>query len=229
MTERIQAVIFDLDGVLIDSELYYMKRLRQFVQDSFGRIIPEEELLSIVGASGPAHWLAARPYLPEGWEREDYQAAYRAYLAKYPIQYQQLCFPNVISVMQKLKKDGYRMSLATSSPADKVAEVMRDCGFGPYLEMALTREDVERSKPDPEIYQKSLERLGLSASQCLVVEDSAIGIKAAVEAGILVAARRETRYRVDQSGADYILGSFGELPDLLRRMNGKTQKQTKQS
>jgi len=212
---NIEAVIFDLDGVLIDSEVCYISKLWHFVKDRFGKRVPEQELLPIVGASGMAHFLAVKPYLPQGWSREEYVTAYRAYLVQNPIRYDRLCFPDVPPTLAWLKERGFRLALATSSPRDKVEQVLEECGIGGYFRVSLTRDDVEHCKPDPEIYQKTLERLGLPAERCLVVEDSPIGIAAAKGAGIAVAARRETRYPMDQSQADCLLERIGALPGLL--------------
>lgn len=212
---QIQAVIFDLDGVLIDSEICYISKLWHFVKDEFGKNVPQEELLPIVGASGMAHWLAVKPYLPREWEREDYMTAYRAYLARNPISYAELCFPDVPPTLAGLQRQGYRMALATSSPRDKVEESIGECGLMSFFEAVLTRDDVENCKPDPEIYLESLERLKLPPERCLVVEDSSIGITAAKEAGLTVAARLERRYYMDQSQADYLLERIGDLPALL--------------
>ena len=162
-----------------------------------------------------AHFLAVKDYLPPDWGREEYLVGYRAYLARNPISYPELCFPDVPATLAWLKEKGYRMALATSSPRDKVEQSIGECGLTDYFAAMLTRDDVENCKPDPEIYQKALQKLDLPPEQCLVVEDSSIGIAAAKAAGIKVAARQETRYPMDQSQADYFLERIGDLPDLL--------------
>lgn len=216
--DNIKAVIFDLDGVLIDSEVCYISKLRHFVKDEFGKDVPQQALLPIVGASGLAHWLAVKPYLPQEWEREDYITAYRAYLARNPISYSELCFPDVPPTLDWLRTRGYRIALATSSPRDKVEQSIGECRLTGYFEAMLTRDDVENCKPDPEIYLKVLDRLELLPEQCLVVEDSTLGIAAAKAAGITVAARWENRYPMDQSQADHLLDRIGNLPTLLERL-----------
>lgn len=215
MAKAIQAVIFDLDGVLIDSEICYISKLRQWVETDLHKSVPLENLLPIVGSSGPAHYLAVKPFLPPGWDREDYLKAYRAFLARNPIRYDQLPFPDVLPTLRTLKETGYRLALATSSPRDKVEQIQDECGFTGFFELTLTRDDVEKCKPEPEIYLKALAGLGLPPELCLVVEDSTIGITAAKAARVPVAARREERYPMDQSQADYLLERIGDLPALL--------------
>ncbi len=218
MERNIQAVIFDLDGVLIDSEVFYMKRLGSFIASVTGQIVPEEVLARIAGGAGKTHWNTAQPYLPSNWQYEDYLKNYRAYLAGLPEDYRTLMFSSVPAVMRQLRERGIRMALATSSPEDKVCRVIHECGWESYLEVVMTRDQVRRFKPDPEIYEICLNKLGLTAQQCLVIEDSSVGIQAAKAAGILVAARTERRYPVDQSRADYYVEDLSELPGLLEKM-----------
>ena len=217
----VQAVIFDLDGVLIDSEVFYMQRLKGFAWKEFGADVPAEDLLRIVGASGPAHWETIRPYLPPSFSYEDFRLRYHRFGERNPVNYRELMFGDVAGLMRGLREEGYRLALATSSPQEKVAQVIQDCGLSSYLEEIVTRDQVSRAKPDPEIYRICLARLGLDAGHCLVVEDSPIGIRAGKAAGITVAARRETRYPLDQSEADYMLEQLSELPDLLQHLQEK--------
>lgn len=211
----VNAVIFDMDGVLIDSEICYMRRLGQFVQESFQKRIPEEELLRIVGASGQVHWQTAAPYLPETWTFEDFRCAYRAYQEKKPIDYRAILFPGVLDALAAIRQLDLRMSIATSSPRHKVEQVLEECELRAYFDFYITGEDVKFSKPNPEIYLKSAAMHHVSTAKCLVVEDSNIGIRAAVEAGMCVIAKKESRYPVDQSHADFQFQSYVELPELI--------------
>ena len=213
--KNIEAMIFDLDGVLIDTETFYIKRLREFAKQEFGLDIPQEEAAVIAGASGPVDWMVLEPYLSSSMDYEEYKRRYRVDLEQMTIHYRELLFPCVPEVLGMLKDKGYRLALATSSLEDKVERVMEECGLAPYFQQRVTRNDVHRPKPDPEIYLVCLDKLRLPAEKCLVVEDSPVGIEAAHRAGITVAARHETRYPLDQSGADYLLESLTDLEVLL--------------
>lgn len=70
----VEAVIFDMDGVLIDSEVVYMNRLRWFVRDFLGKQVPEERLLTMVGATGNGHFEAVREYCPPDWDIEVFRS-----------------------------------------------------------------------------------------------------------------------------------------------------------
>ena len=215
---NIKAVIFDLDGVLIDSEVCYISKLWHFVKEEFGKSVPKEALLPIVGASGMAHFLAVKDYLPPDWGREEYLVGYRAYLARNPISYPELCFPDVPATLAWLKEKGYRMALATSSPRDKVEQSIGECGLTDYFAAMLTRDDVENCKPDPEIYLYTLSRLGLPKEDCLVVEDSVYGIQAAKAAGLKVVAVRDQRFSFDQSAADRLIDRVADLKEIFEEL-----------
>ena len=127
-------------------------------------------------------------------------------------------FEDTIPTLKRLKAMGLRLAMATSTPREKAMETKELCGFGSFMEIVLCGDMVKESKPNPEIYLKCLEQLGLSGEQCIVVEDSAYGIEAAKRAGLYVVARRETRFSMNQEGADCYINRLGELPRLLENM-----------
>lgn len=221
MSSKIKAIIFDLDGVLIDSEIQYMKKLQEFAEKVLKKKLSDEIFLPIVGATGQAHWNVIRSYCPDVWDRDDFRKSYRKFLDKNPIVYSDIIFPDICMTMEWLRDNGYRIALATSTPMEKEKSIVLECGIKKYFELELTGDMFAESKPNPEIYLTCLSRLNLNAEECLVVEDSAIGIEAAVCAGIPVVARIEKRYPIDQSKADFYIEKISELIHLLQQLNSK--------
>ena len=213
--ERTEAVIFDMEGVLIDSEVVYMRRLGEFVREAVGKTVPEEQLVKMVGATGNGHWEAVKDYCPPEWNLEIFRHHYRNYGKNNPIDYRKILFPTVLPTLEWLRTHGYRTVMATSTPREKAEEIKEVCGFGTYMEFVLCGDMFKESKPNPEIYLRCLELLNLPREKCLVVEDSAYGIEAAVRAGIPVAVRREKRFYVNQEGGDWYIDSLAEIPELL--------------
>ena len=103
---------------------------------------------------------------------------------------QQLCKPTFIHqyALSHLKLDGYKLAVASNSVRDSVDTMMRKANLMQYLEFYLSNQDVSKSKPDPEIYDTAIKKLGLFPEECVVVEDNENGIKAArgANANVLV-------------------------------------------
>lgn len=218
---RIQAVIFDMDGVLVDTELYYMQQSIAWLRDEEGIVLPAETFLAAVGAAGDTRWNIMREHLPTSWTRERYREAYRAYLAAHPISYSELLFADVRQTIEMLKEQGYRLAVATSSPAEKAQDMLKSCSMQHLFELVLTQNDIMATKPDPEIYLTCLNKLGLTADACVVVEDSSLGIEAAKRAGIRVFARKENRFPMDQSSADIVFEDYTVLYKMICQLNSQ--------
>jgi len=85
--------------------------------------------------------------------------------------------------ISKLKYEGYRMAVCSNSVRDTMSSMLSKAALLDYFDFYLSNQDVEKSKPHPEIYFKAIERFGVHPRECLVLEDNANGIKAATEAG----------------------------------------------
>ena len=208
------AVIFDMDGVLVDSEAAYKEELRAFGKH-LGLRVTERELNNQVGSSHQdfvrllADWFsrAGRPMAGE-----EALAAYRAWAAQKPIDFRSLLFPGVRELLSELHRRGVRTALASSSPMRDIRAVLAACHLEGRFEVVVSGEQFRQSKPDPEIYLHALELLDLPASICCCVEDSVPGITAGKAAGLTVFARREERFGFSQDAADMIIDA---VPDLL--------------
>jgi beta-phosphoglucomutase len=181
------AVIFDLDGVLTDTaELHYQswQRLMDEVGVPFDRRINEalrglsrrESLETILGARSG-----------EFAERQKEEIARRKndeYLTRVVRMTPADLLPGAGELLQTLRKRGAAVAVASSS---KNAEAVLDrLGIRPLLDVLVDGNDIERSKPDPEVFLRAAERLGVPPARCVVVEDAASGVAAALAAGMRV-------------------------------------------
>lgn len=98
--------------------------------------------------------------------------------------------------------------MASATAYDKVKEILAEVGVLPWFDLVISGESVKKSKPDPEIYLKAAELLGVLPSECIAIEDSTVGITAAHRAGVKVVALKDERFDFDRSLAD------GEIKDL---------------
>ena len=212
-----KAVIFDMDGVLIDTEMLYWTQLRDFSED-LGLGVTVEELNRQVGFSQKyfqrllASWLERIGRHVEPVEAEGVFNDWVA--ARGPNDYASLLNPGVHEAISALKARGVRVALASSSTSANIAEVLHAIGLDDAFEVVVSGEQFHESKPNPEIYLRALELLGLDARECCCVEDSVPGIKAGKAAGLTVFAKREERFGYSQAEADAILDGVIDLLDV---------------
>lgn len=198
------AALFDLDGVLIDSESIYtvfwnrMNELFPTGIDNFSYVIKGTTLPQILDR-----------YFPD----PKVQAELRVYLKKQEAEMVYRIFPGVEGFLKALKEKGIPTAIVTSSNDAKM-KVLFDSlpGFRDYFDVVVTDTDVTRSKPDPQGYMLAAERLGVPSEHCVVFEDSRAGLEAGRRAGGKVVAVATTLTHEDIAGCgDIVIDSFEEL------------------
>ena len=118
----------------------------------------------------------------------------------------------------ELQNMGLKLAVASSTGLEQVKRILSMNHVWERLELAVSGEMFKRSKPDPEIYLHTAEKLGVNPSQCLAVEDSTVGITAGKAAGMKVAALIDNRFGFDRSLADREISSLREIPELVRHL-----------
>lgn len=209
-----QAVIFDMDGVIVDTEYFYFKQLEEMFE-VLEIPAPHSELCQNVGASYKVFQKnLVRWFAMGGLELgiEEAEARYDAWAKDHPADYAALLNPGVRETVAELKNRGVRVALASSSPMDNILHVLDVCGLAGAFELVTSGEQFHESKPNPEIYLHTLECLGLPAAACCCIEDSVPGITAGKAAGLTVIAKREDRFGFSQDAADVVIDS---IPDIL--------------
>ena len=175
-----KGAIFDMDGLLLDSERLYQRCWHQLARDR-GLTLPSDFAIRITG-SGPEQ---SRLVLNSCFPEDDPQALARecvsmvVELEKTDLQLK----PGTPDLLPALKKAGYRLAVASSSPRDMVLTNLGRTGIDGYFDVVVTGSEVSRGKPDPDIFLLAAERLALSPGECYVLEDSPNGLLAARAAG----------------------------------------------
>ncbi|MDY4761201.1 HAD family phosphatase [Streptococcus thoraltensis] len=210
----IKAVIFDMDGVLFDTEIFYFERRKHFLAQrgiSIDHLAPKD----FIGGNVKQTWQLVLGDDYDKWDIPKLEEEYRRQKEEQPAPYPDLIMSGAKTVIDDLKASGYRLALASSSAILDIERALKGSGLYQAFEVILSGEDFPESKPHPAIYQEAITQLGLEKDQALVIEDSQKGIEAGKRAGLKVLALKDNRFGVDQSQADFSIDHLGQLFDFL--------------
>ena len=177
----IEAVIFDMDGVLIDSEETW-SWVRAAVVARHGGRWTEEDQRNVMGDNS-RQWSA---YIVRTWNlavdpQEIFREVLEAMIERYA--HGVAVLPGAAEAVAWLGAR-YPLAVASSSPRELILVALRLAGFGDSFAVVVSSDDVERGKPEPDVYLLAARRLGVPPERCLAVEDSSNGIRAALAAGM---------------------------------------------
>jgi HAD superfamily hydrolase (TIGR01509 family) len=215
----VSAVLFDLDGVLADSETWWNQIDAKLLAD-YGVTYHGEHHQDVIGVS---YRLAVEFYkkafglsLPdEKMMRRRAEIATEFFANRIGL------FPHVKDVLEELRRMQLHLAVATSSVSASARPFLNRHQLTGFFEVIVTGEEVEHGKPAPDIYICAAQHLGIPADECLVVEDALPGVAAAKAAKMLVAAIPDRRFvdpRHYEKQADYMLSNLKELPALVRKI-----------
>jgi HAD superfamily hydrolase (TIGR01509 family) len=208
----IKGVLFDMDGVLVDSEAFILEAAMTMFKE-LGLETHPEDFEAFVG-TGENRYLGgvAEKY---GLDLQIDSAKARTYEIFASIIRGRLePLPGARDFIDRCRRKGLRLALATSADRVKMEANLREIGMPPETFDALVNGlDVEHRKPDPEIYQTAAARLGVDCSECLVVEDALSGLAAARAAGARCLMLETSFPRERFSGADWIALDLSQAPE----------------
>jgi HAD superfamily hydrolase (TIGR01509 family) len=212
----IQAVVFDLDGVLIDSEHVWDEARRQLAAERGGRW-HERASRDMMGMSSPEwsrymHDVIGLADPPEQISAEVVRRLEEIYRSELPL------FDGATAAVERIAAH-WPLGLASSSNRELIDLVLDHSGLARLFAVTVSSEEVARGKPAPDVYLEAARRLGAAGERCAAVEDSENGIRSAKAAGMRVVAVPNRRYPPAEdalAGADVVIGSLPELqPELL--------------
>ncbi len=208
----IKGILFDLDGVIVDT-LHYHYLAWKHMFETYGGTVREHTVLLHEGRS--SHEIlpllmeesgVAIPPQQQGKLIEEKRAYYRSIAHVEP-------YPNAFAVIAALKERGFKLALVTACALENMRHSLNGAQRS-LFDFIVTGGEVARAKPYPDSYLAAAENLGLGAGACLVVENAPLGIEAAKNAGMLCAAIQTTLGKEYLARADYILQNIEMLLEL---------------
>jgi HAD superfamily hydrolase (TIGR01509 family) len=201
-----RAVIFDMDGVIVDSEPYSMRALIDVLRQ-YGIDPTEAEIRRSYGRR-------IRDDFADYFSRYGVTAHLETAIARKEARYYHLAaghlkpFPGVMRLLKRLRARGHGLALASSGDRVKVAFGMQALSLDGTFEAVVCGNDVTRSKPDPEIYLLAAQRLKIPPAACVAIEDAPAGVEAAKRAGMRCIAVTNSVAREQLRQADLIVASL---------------------
>ncbi len=218
-TIKITTIIFDMDGVLADSEPRWNDIDRELL-GAYGIDYAGEHKHHVLGKSFDLSMQFYKQTYDLPHEIDDMNTRRQHIAADYYANHI-APFEDAPRVLQALKELGFRIGLATSSRRNLAESFLSRHELTLFFDTVVTGEDVQNGKPHPDIYLRAAELLGSAPNHCLVVEDSLAGVEAGKSAGMSVAAIPDAQFvnAQDYIGrADWVLSRLGEVVELAARL-----------
>ncbi len=219
MPQSFRVVIFDLDGVLADSEPWW-NEIDAKLLAQYGVRYRGEYHRNVLGVS----YRLAVEFFKKAFglsASTDELIQRRGEIATEFFANRVGLFPSAKKVLQELRRMNLRLAVATSSVSASARPFLDRHQLTAFFDLIVTGDEIEHGKPHPDIYLRAAAKLDVAADACLVIEDALAGIAAAKAAKMRVAAIPDRRFvdpREYEKEADYLLGSLSEIPSFIRRV-----------
>lgn len=211
---KIKAVIFDMDGLMIDSEPYHQKAFDQVLK-KYGSSLSTEENNRYVGLGDTA---AAVDII----SRKKLQVSVEDLLAQKELVYLELLQSSItqnkglLDLLDFLRRNTILSAIASGSSITEIEAVIKHLHIEEYFDFYCSSTQVPQRKPAPDIFLYAAEHLGVSPSECIILEDAPSGLQAGIAANIpvIIVPSQETKDK-DFSKANHVAASLSDVPELL--------------
>lgn len=218
----LNALLFDLDGTLTDTDTLHLQAFRQLLHEYDGRQLSQAQFDDQV--SGQANGALFKALFPQATSQQCQALADRKEALFREMSPQLQPLPGLLRLLAHAQEQHIGMCLVTNAPRLNAEHMLNAMGLGERFEHVLVAEELARPKPDPLPYLTGLQQLNTSASQALAFEDSLPGVQAASGAGIFTVgiATTQTQERLLAAGAQLVIDDFNDprLWALIESMQG---------
>jgi beta-phosphoglucomutase len=216
----VKALIFDMDGVLVNTEPHHIF-IEKKLFASLKLNITDEEHNTYMGKANDVMWreLIQKYNLP--YKLQELAERNKKEIVKFFSELKEIeLMPGIINILEKLYQKRIPMAVASSSIAETIEIILSRTGLRKYFLYRVNSGLVKRSKPAPDIFLYTADLLSVKPEQCMVIEDSENGIKAAKAAGMFcVAYTGKSSGSQDQSSADECIDDFSQLEVILQKIS----------
>lgn len=214
----VDAVVFDLDGVLVDSEPVWERVRRGYVAAHGGRWQSDsQQRLMGMSTYEWARYLSEELGVDRGPDQVATDVVNEMIVAHLPL------IPSADAVVRRLGEH-WRLGLASSSPRRLIKAALAAAGLGGAFAVTLSTEEVPRGKPAPDVYLAVASSLGVDPARCVAIEDSSNGVRSAAAAGMRVVAVPRRRYPLDtdaEQKATRVVADIADVtPELVAALDG---------
>lgn len=219
MIINLKGIIFDMDGVIVDTEYYDFKIQKEFIgMFNSNHTFSDKDFLHLVGKSYTDLYSLLQKFLDYKLSIEEIEYEYKLFSEKRyrNIDYQKLFRNDILFTLNYAKELKISLAVASSSNYQHILDVLEACNIKDYFDVINSGESLKQSKPNPEIYLKTLSELQVSSDDCIAIEDSYYGIMASKGAGIETIAYEEKRMNIDQSNADFLAKDMFEVFNIIK-------------
>lgn len=213
--KKLEAVIFDMDGVIVNTGWYWIKILSNIIED-YGYKISKDDIAEISGCSDDYELEILARYIDK--DKETLKNIRSEYVSKSRIEYSNHIVKGVIELFKFLKRNNIKMAIASSSSIADINRMLDEVKIREYFDLLISGEMFKETKPNPAIYNETVKQLKIPKENIFVIEDSLYGIQAALRANLDVLVLKTPEY--DFSNEDYLVfDSHNEIEQYIINMN----------
>ncbi|MDO4701238.1 MAG: HAD family phosphatase [Erysipelotrichaceae bacterium] len=212
----IKAILFDMDGILMDSEKHYMEGTIAWMR-RLGYTGSKESVYRLIGTSMKTTYQMIYDMFEGKYTIEELKRANEDYFYReHVLQADLLMFDGVKEALEELVSLGLKLGLCSASPKHTIVRNLEAMNLTSYFDVVLCGDDFHESKPNPAIYLSAAKALRVEPYECIVYEDSELGIMAGVNANMFTVARIDQRYGQNQQHADLLVKDIQSLVTYIK-------------
>lgn len=205
------AVIFDLDGTLVDTESLWDIAMDDLLKEKFGKSFDVTTKYAMMGLPKKEAARVMSELYGLSINLDEFVALRNHYYHVTRERRGVVPLPGADALVRALHASSIRLALATSEQRPRAEDTLKRFGWDQLFSQVVVAEDVANGKPSPDIYVEAIRQLGCKIGDCIAVEDAPAGVESAKAAGLKTLGVQDVRYRVDLSKADQVVSSLESL------------------